>query len=215
MKFSSLLFYLTLSLSCAAMEIITDTPVHLPKKNLKRSLSDNTRALRDKTDIKKGRSQEHFEQANLNELLGMRAELLIHEVNKAVESLKGIREALQGQVLEAKVLAQKNNNYHHVSELAGLIVSTISLDKSANLILANLVPLRKSKEEDVISKASIAIIASGALEGTINQFLEITKKYHGVKESNYNTLREAHDKIKEITDDIPIKNKLVTLDESK
>lgn len=215
MKFSSLLFYPILSLTCIGAEVLTDVPLHSPQRTLKRSLSENSRELRDKTDTKKARPQEFLDQEKLNKLLDVRAELLMHEVSKAVESLRGIREELKRHVQEAKVEAQKDNNYKNVSELAGLVVSTISLDKSANLILKNLAPLRGSKEGDVVSNASVAIIASCALENDLNQFLRATEKYPEAKGIHYETLRVAHDKMKEITNDIAIKNKFVTLEEDR
>lgn len=215
MKFSSLLFYPILSLTCIGAEVFTDVPLHSPKRTLKRSLSENSRELRDKTDTKKARPQEFLDQEKLNKLLDVRAGLLMHEVSKAVESLRGIREELKRHVQEAKVEAQKVNNYKIVSELAGLVVSTISLDKSANLILRNLAPLRDSKEGDVVTNASVAIIASGALENDLNQFLRATEKYPGAKGTHYETLRAARNKMKEITDDIAIKNKFVTLEEDR
>lgn len=187
--------------------------IERPTKKSKQSLTENDRKQTYSPPPKKRLPAEEeapFDKIKLDNLLDVRVKLLSVEIEKAKDSLKLIREELQEKLLEAKALAQRENDYTHASKLAGLIVSTLNLDKSANLVLTNLYPALKSKQEDIVVNASLAIVASGALENHINQFIEaIEKTIEGI---NCKELAEARDNIRDITKDISIKDEPISLE---
>lgn len=214
MKFFFLLIYPVLSLSCIAMEV-AEYPIEKPSKKVSSSLSQQNKRKRIDTPqdihLKKTRP---LEPSVLTAHLEERSNLLSAEINKALHALEIITKELGEKIPHAKELAMKNNNYKHLSELAGFVVNTRSLDSQAQLLLKNLTPIKGSNDEAVVNK-SFAIIASSEFATRINQLIKALTENFDMKEINYENLKGASLEINNITADIDIRDKLIKLDKDK
>lgn len=211
--------YSFMSLSCSAMEVDAPHEAEVSKKGLSDAVKQSKKRKREgKQNLplkNKSHPLESSESPVLTERLEERGRLLSIEINKGLESLGLITKELGLKILQARELAKENNNYKHVSELAGFVANTRSLNEQAQLLLKNLAPLENTEDENKVVNKSLAIIASSEFATRINQFIKAITQNYDTKEINFTQLVEVNREINQITADIDIKDKFVRLDKDK
>jgi hypothetical protein len=191
MKFLSFLIYpvLTLSSSCYAMEIVQAEPT---KNKLKRSSSLNLEGA--ERNSKKIREPKVENEKNLSEFKAENNKRLLQKTKVLMEELPNVIKSLHkiSEELRMKALHHKDNSFELATELAGLGVHAITLDRSTSLILNNLTPFFKGfKEEKNLVNASLAIIGSGALNIHINDFVKVLNNSENTKYINCDILKNS------------------------
>jgi hypothetical protein len=191
MKFTPILIYTTLSLSCFAMDTTGDAKPSsdVVKRSLKRSFEDNSIKERDKGSQKRGFVQSPEQSEQEQKLLEFKLKInrkLLHKTAILMEVLPSVSESLEKirEELRVKARSSMDRNFERATELAGLGTSAMSLNKSTALLLNNLRPFFKgSKEESSLLNASLAIMGSGSLNNQINQFIDVLNRSDNTRDS--------------------------------